>query len=104
MPEQAWVMGDTRDNSHDSRSWNNGRGGGVPFENIKGRAMFVWMSFGPGGSVAYDRLFVKMHGPPELPGGQDPALRPAIEKCLKERPPIEKTTPPPPPYAYPSRT
>ena len=41
---EVWVMGDNRNNSHDSRMWFGGQGGGVPFENIRGRALFVWLS------------------------------------------------------------
>ena len=68
----------------------------MPFENIKGRGMFVWMSLGPGSTIAYDRLFVALHGPPVLPAAQEATLRPAVDKCLKERPPIAATTPPVP--------
>ena len=93
--DEAWVMGDNRNNSHDSRSWRGGLGAGVPFENIKGRAMFVWMSFGPGGGVAQDRLFVNVMGRPQIPGPHDPTLQQAFEKCMRERPSVEQTTPPP---------
>lgn len=91
---EVWVMGDNRHNSHDSRSWRGGQGGGVPFENIKGRAMFVWMSFAPGGGIAPDRLFVNVMGRPKLPGGVDASLQPALDKCMRDRPSVAQTTPP----------
>jgi signal peptidase I len=39
-----YVLGDNRDNSHDSRYW-----GTVPPENVKGTALWVWWSSGPDG-------------------------------------------------------
>jgi signal peptidase I len=93
-PGEVWVMGDNRNNSHDSRFWRGGLGSGVPFEYIKGRAMFVWMSFGPGGGIVQDRLFVNVLGRPKLPADQEATLGPAVDKCLRERP--AQTTPPPP--------
>lgn len=92
-PNEVWVMGDNRNNTYDSRSWRGGRGAGVPFENIKARATFVWMSFGPDGGVQRDRLFVSMNERPVLPASNG-SLEGALAKCLRERPPVEATTPP----------
>lgn len=98
-PNEVWVMGDNRNNSHDSRMWWGGVGGGVPFENIKGRALFVWLSYSD--SMDWSRMFAPVmgrppgHGPiPEIP----PAMKqlvPPIDKCLKDRPPLDRTRPPP---------
>ncbi|MDX9732471.1 MAG: signal peptidase I [Bdellovibrionales bacterium] len=43
VPEgHLFMMGDNRDNSHDSRRWQSSPF--LPVENILGRAMFVWLS------------------------------------------------------------
>lgn len=93
-PGEVWVLGDNRNNSSDSRAWFNNRGGGVPFENIKGRAMFVWLSFDAGGSITPDRLLIDVMGHPRVPKGAPPEITSGIEKCLSQRPPVAETTPP----------
>lgn len=58
IPEGSYfVMGDNRDNSSDSRAW-----GFVPFENIRGRAFFVWFSMKQDNysgqiNINFDRIF-----------------------------------------------
>jgi signal peptidase I len=41
-PDSFFMMGDSRDNSHDSRMW-----GFLPRTNVRGRPMFVYYSFDP---------------------------------------------------------
>jgi len=98
-PGEVWVMGDNRNNSHDSRVWWGGQGGGVPYENIKGRALFVWLSVAD--TMDWSRIFAPVMGRPpgKGPFGILPTtmktLEPAIDKCLRARPPLERTRPPP---------
>jgi signal peptidase I len=53
VPENhLFVMGDNRDNSSDSREW-----GYVPLENVKGKAMFVWLSLNKEkGGIRFKRI------------------------------------------------
>ncbi|HXN31542.1 MAG TPA: signal peptidase I [Polyangiaceae bacterium] len=88
---EVWVMGDNRNNSHDSRMWFAGRGGGVPFENIRGRALFVWLSFSDNG-MDWSREGAPVMGRPRLPPAAR-GLEPQLERCLKNPPAI--TMPPP---------
>jgi signal peptidase I len=95
---EFWVLGDNRNNSSDSRAWRHMRGAGVPFDNVKGRALFVWLSFngangGPFG-ITWDRLFTNVMGTPRLPKEALPELKQGIDRCLAERP--NETMPPAP--------
>jgi signal peptidase I len=92
---EVWVLGDNRNNSSDSRAWYNERGGGVPYALIKGRALFVWLSFGRDGGVTWDRLLHNVMGSPTLPKGASSRLVTEIERCLASRP--AQTLPPDPP-------
>jgi signal peptidase I len=96
QPGEVWVLGDNRNNSSDSRAWYGVRGGGVPYANIKGSAMLVWLSFGADGGVTWDRLFSDVMGKPRLPKGAPQSLLAGIERCLSSRPPGTQTTPPRP--------
>lgn len=62
-PHAYFMMGDNRDNSQDSRYW-----GFLPRDYVKGRALFIYWSFEPGGGMAgavtgtrWSRLLHQIH-------------------------------------------
>ena len=64
VPEgHVFVMGDNRNNSQDSRFW-----GFVPVGLVKGKAMFMWMSWDGRSDIdllakiRWHRLFRPVHG------------------------------------------
>jgi signal peptidase I len=71
------VVRDNRLNSRDSRSFFGGRGAGVPFASIKGRASVIWLP------VA--RFWQPIHAP-VLPEPADPAFKEALARCLANPP------------------
>lgn len=93
-PDQVFMMGDNRMNSHDSRGWFDGRGGGVPFHYIRGSALWVWMSFTPAGSIAWDRIGVSVMGMPRLPQEFHAQHSGRITECMNNHPGAAAATPP----------
>jgi signal peptidase I len=54
--DHYFMMGDNRDNSQDSRYW-----GFMPRSYVKGKALFVYFSFGDLSSVRWGRMFHQIH-------------------------------------------
>ena len=93
-PNEVFVLGDSRSNSYDSRSWFQARGGGVPFDKLIGQPVCIWLAFSPDGSVNWSRYGLPLDEP--ALGDWAPELAAGLRECLAKRPPRAKTEPPAP--------
>jgi len=50
------LLGDNRDNSHDSRFW-----GCVPDDHIRGKAVFIWFNWDDISNFAFKRIGTGIH-------------------------------------------
>lgn len=98
-PGELFVLGDNRNQSLDARSWNAGAPAGLPFEHVVGRVDLVVTS-GDQNNGLTSGLNVRRPGLDiDLRAVDLSKLRGAIQKCLKNPPPVTR---PPKPSQEPS--
>ena len=101
---EVWVLGDNRNNSRDSREWWQQKGGGVPYENIRGRALWIWLSYTSNEGSKSERIGASVMGSPRLPvsmlnmrdqAGKAVSGQAQLDRCLAPDPPLDKAGLPP---------
>jgi signal peptidase I len=84
---EVFVVGDDRGMSHDSRAWNEGRGGGVRAADIVGRVSRVLVGGRADGSLDFSALFAPMGLALRQSGLDLTKTKEWIAGCLKDAPP-----------------
>jgi signal peptidase I len=93
-PDEAFVVGDDRGVSSDSRAWNEGRGAGVPIDVLDGRVSRVLFGARPDGRLDFSRVLAPaLDLEVRIPGIDTHITDQRITNCLNRRPAV--TSPPP---------
>ena len=91
---EVFVLGDNRENSNDSRQWFEGRGGGVRFDQVTGRASHILFASSKAGSGGQPRMGQSLGTALQCPASLPTATCEAAARCLSNRPDRSVTTPP----------
>lgn len=91
-PNELFVLGDNRNNSTDSRSFNAGAGGGIELSRLEGRVGILLLGRDEKGNVDGRQLLEPLGFQLNLHGMDTSELEAGIDRCLDRTP--EVTNPP----------